>query len=114
MAREFRSIDISVRVGLLQRARAERTDFQILLTRCVLKPLFYRLSISDQHKRFVLQGAMLLAILQDDPYRPTRDLDLLGHADPDPAGNNPCTALVSAASRRQRTIMLLFSIKDEE
>ena len=28
---------------------------------------------------------MLFAIWQDDPFRPTRDLDLLGHGDPDPA-----------------------------
>ena len=28
---------------------------------------------------------MLFAIWQDNPCRPTRDLDLLGHGDPDPA-----------------------------
>ena len=29
-------------------------------------------------------GAMLLSIWQGDHFRPTRDLDLLGHGDPDP------------------------------
>ena len=85
MAPELRNIGASVRTRLLQRARAEQTDFQILLTRYALERLLYRLSVSDQRERFVLKGAMLFAIWQDDPFRPTRDLDLLGHGDPDPA-----------------------------
>ena len=64
---------------------SKRVDFQILLTRYALERFLYRLSISDQCERFVLKGAMLFAIWQDDPFRPTRDLDLLGHGNPDPA-----------------------------
>ena len=85
MARELRNIGASVRARLRARARVEQTDFQILLTRYALERLHYRLSVSDQRERFVLKGAMLFAIWQDDPFRPTRDLDLLGHGDPDPA-----------------------------
>lgn len=85
MARELRNVGASVRARLLARARVEQTDFQILLTRYALERLLYRLSVSDQRERFVLKGAMLLAIWQDDPFRPTRDLDLLGQGDPDPA-----------------------------
>ena len=85
MARELRNIGASVRARLLARARVENTDFQIFLTRYALERLLYRLSVSDQRERFVLKGAMLFAIWQDDPFRPTRDLDLLGHGDPDPA-----------------------------
>ena len=85
MARELRNIGASARARLLARARAEQTDFQILLTRYALERLLYRLSVSDQRERFVLKGAMLFAIWHDDPFRPTRDLDLLGHGDPDPA-----------------------------
>ena len=85
MARELRNVGASVRDRLLARARAEQADFQILLTRYALERLLYRLSVSDQRERFVLKGAMLFAIWQDDPLRPTRDLDLLGHGDPDPA-----------------------------
>ena len=84
MAHESRNIGASVRARLLDRAREEKTDFQILLTRYALERLLYRLSVSDQRERFVLKGAMLFAIWQDDPFRPTRDLDLLGHGDPDP------------------------------
>lgn len=85
MAREVRNIGASVRARLLDRARAEKTDFQILLTRYALERLLYRLSVSDQRERFVLKGAMLFATWRDDPFRPTRDLDLLGHGDADPA-----------------------------
>ena len=85
MARELDNIGASVRARLLARARVEQTVFQILLTRYALERFLYRLSVSDQRERFVLKGAMLFAIWQDDPFRPTRDLDLLGHGDPDPA-----------------------------
>jgi len=85
MAREVRNIGASVRARLLARARAERVDFQILLTRYALERLLYRLSASDQRELFVLKGAMLFALWRDDPFRPTRDLDLLGQGDPDPA-----------------------------
>ena len=85
MAREPRNIGASVRARLLDRARTAKTDFQILLTRYALERLLYRLSVSDLHERFVLKGAMLFAIWRDDPFRPTRDLDLLGSGDTDPA-----------------------------
>jgi len=84
MAREVRNIGASVRARLLQRARAEKSDFQILLTRYALERLLYRLSVSDHREQFVLKGAMLFAVWRDDPFRPTRDLDLLGHGDPEP------------------------------
>lgn len=85
MAREVRNIGASVRARLLDRARVEKSDFQILLTRYAHERLLYRLSVSDQRERFVLKGAMLFAVWRDDPFRPTRDLDLLGHGDPEPA-----------------------------
>lgn len=85
MARNSHNVGASVRARLLERARKEKNDFQTLLTRYALERLLYRLSISDQRERFVLKGAMLFAIWQNDPFRPTRDLDLLGHGDPDPA-----------------------------
>lgn len=85
MAREIANAGASVRARLLNRARAEKSDFQLLLTRYVLERLLYRLSISDQREKYVLKGAMLFAIWLDDSARPTRDLDLLGHGEPNPA-----------------------------
>lgn len=83
MPREPRNIGASVRARLLDRARAERSDFQILLTRYALERLLYRLSISPHRDRFILKGAMLFVTWVADPFRPTRDLDLLGHGDND-------------------------------
>lgn len=84
MAREVNNIGASVRARLLARARAERQDFQILLTRYALERLLYRLGVSDKRDDFILKGAMLFAVWRDDPFRPTRDLDLLGRGDPAP------------------------------
>ena len=78
MPREPRNIGASVRARLLDRARAERSDFQILLTRYALERLLYRLSVSPHRDRFILKGAMLFVTWVADPFRPTRDLDLLG------------------------------------
>jgi len=83
MPREPRNIGASVRARLLDRARAERSDFQILLTRYALERLLYRLSVSQHRDRFILKGAMLFVTWVADPFRPTRDLDLLGHGDND-------------------------------
>lgn len=81
MPRKPRNIGASVRARLLDRARAERWDFQILLTRYALERLLYRLSISAHRDRFILNGAMLFVTWVADPFRPTRDLDLLGYGD---------------------------------
>jgi Nucleotidyl transferase AbiEii toxin, Type IV TA system len=46
-----------------------------------LERFLYRLGASDRRDRFVLKGAMLLRIWSDQPYRATRDLDLLRRGD---------------------------------
>jgi predicted nucleotidyltransferase component of viral defense system len=84
MTREPRNIGASVRAKLLDRARVQRSDFQVLLTRYALERFLYRLSVSPYQDRFILKGAMLFITWVDDPFRPTRDLDLLGHGDNDP------------------------------
>ncbi len=68
-------------IGALVRARAKRSDFQILLTRYALECLLYRLSVSPHRDRFILKGAMLFMTWVADPFWPTRDLDLLGDSD---------------------------------
>jgi hypothetical protein len=74
-----KNVGASVRARLLDRSRAERTDFLILLTRYALERLLYRLSLSAHRDRFILKGAMLFVTWVADPFRPTRDLDLLGY-----------------------------------
>ena len=70
-----------MRARLLTLAQRKGTDFQLMLTRYALERFLYRLSVSRYGNRFILKGAMLLTIWLDDPFRPTRDLDLLGFGD---------------------------------
>jgi hypothetical protein len=46
-----------------------------------LERLLYRLVASGHSEQFVLKGALLFALWQDVPGRPTRDIDLLGFGD---------------------------------
>ena len=78
MATEPRNLGASVRARLLDRARAEQSDFQVLLTRYALERLLFRLCASAHREQFILKGAMLFATWMANPFRPTRDLDLLG------------------------------------
>ncbi|HBO7167252.1 nucleotidyl transferase AbiEii/AbiGii toxin family protein [Pseudomonas aeruginosa] len=73
-----RNIAASVRARLLNKARAERLDFNLLITRYALERVLYRLSISEQGGQFLLKGALLFDIWFDVPHRPTHDADLLG------------------------------------
>ncbi|OYU13028.1 MAG: hypothetical protein CFE38_05390 [Comamonadaceae bacterium PBBC1] len=68
----------SVRARLLNKARAEKLDFSLVLTRYGLERLLYRLSISSSKDNFLLKGALLFDMWFDVPHRPTRDIDLLG------------------------------------
>ncbi|MDR0439910.1 MAG: nucleotidyl transferase AbiEii/AbiGii toxin family protein [Candidatus Accumulibacter sp.] len=67
----------SVRARLLNKARAEKLDFNLLLTRYALERMLYRLSISEQCGQFLLKGALLFDLWFDIPHRPTHDADLL-------------------------------------
>lgn len=79
MSRETpRDIAASVRQKLLNQARKKKEDFQLLLTRYALERLLYRLGKSQYAESFVLKGAFMFLIWTDEPYRPTRDVDLLG------------------------------------
>ena len=80
-----RNMAASVRQRLLNRARADGDDFQLLLTRYCIERLLYRLSRSEFSGQFVLKGAMLFSAWGRDLFRPTRDLDLLGRGDSSPS-----------------------------
>jgi hypothetical protein len=68
----------SVRTRLLNKAKADKQDFSLVLTRYGLERLLYRLSVSSNKDNFLLKGALLFDIWFDVPLRPTRDIDLLG------------------------------------
>ena len=72
---------VSVRDRLLALAREQGEDFQLLLTRYGLERLLYRLGKSAYRDRFILKGAMLFMLWDDQLHRPTRDVDFLGFGD---------------------------------
>jgi hypothetical protein len=74
----IRNISASVRDRLLNKARTEKLDFNLLLTRYALERMLYRLSISKQRDQFLLKGALLFDLWFDVPHRPTHDADFLG------------------------------------
>ena len=65
----------SIRARLLAVAKAEKVEFELMLTRFALERFLYRLSISAHRERFLLKGALLFDLWFDEPHRPTRDAD---------------------------------------
>jgi hypothetical protein len=73
----------SVRNRLLNKARTEKLDFNLLLTRYALERILYRMSISESRDQFLLKGALLFDLWFDIPHRPTHDADFLGFGSPE-------------------------------
>jgi hypothetical protein len=78
-AENLKNVAASVRHRLLNHAREEQQEFQLVLTRYALERLIFRLSLSPYAEKFVLKGAMLFYVWNPTAgaYRPTRDLDFL-------------------------------------
>ena len=75
----------SVRARLLARAKAQREEFERTLVRYAAERLLYRLGMSPARERCILKGASLLTVWMPDPYRATRDVDVLSFGSPDDA-----------------------------
>jgi len=75
----------SVRARLLDHAKQHGDDYQRVLTRYAIERFLFRLSQTDGAERYVLKGAMLFVTWPEHVFRPTGDLDLLGHGDPNTA-----------------------------
>jgi hypothetical protein len=78
-----KNIAASVRERLYQKAKTDRTDVQLQFTKYALERLLYRLSVSEHRNNFLLKGALLFDLWFDVPFRPTRDIDLLGFGMPE-------------------------------
>ncbi len=76
----------SIKARLLNQAKAHGEEFERTLTRFAAERLLFRLGASAARDRCILKGASLLSVWLPDPYRATRDVDVLasGPAD-DPA-----------------------------
>jgi hypothetical protein len=78
----IKNIAHSIFQRLLNRARANQEDFNLLLSRYGIERFLYRLSVSSYVDRFVLKGASLFLAWKGQNYRVTRDADLLGFGSP--------------------------------
>ena len=73
-----KNIVASVRQRLINLSKVRGEDPNLVFIRYAIERLLYRISCSRQSDKFLLKGAMLFATWTDRPYRPTKDLDLLG------------------------------------
>lgn len=80
-AREVKDIAASVRQRLLKKARADNIQFDELLRYYVIERFLYRLSKSRYSEKFILKGALMLAIWESPATRPTSDIDVLGQTE---------------------------------
>ena len=86
MTRNRRSLNLSasVRERLRNVAKEIGLDFELVLIRYAVERLLYRLAVSRHGNQFVVKGAMLFVLWEENLYRPTRDVDLLGFGRRDP------------------------------
>ena len=73
----------SIRARLLNSARGGGTEFELYLVRYACERFLYRLGNSDFRGKCILKGATLLALWMKEPYRATRDVDLLAFGESD-------------------------------
>lgn len=83
--RPTRNVAASVRQRLLNLAKERGEEFNVVLARYAVERFLYRLSRSKHRDHFVLKGATLIQAWGAGRHRATRDLDLLGHGESDPA-----------------------------
>lgn len=70
-------IAASVKARLLNQAKAQGEEFERTLTRYAAERLLFRLGASAARGRCILKGASLLSVWLPNPYRATRDIDVL-------------------------------------
>ncbi len=70
-------IPVSIKARLLNKVRQSGGEFELFLVRYACERFLYRLGASGARNRCILKGAALLSVWMRDPYRSTRDIDLL-------------------------------------
>ena len=73
----------SIRARLLNVSRGGGTEFELYLVRYACERFLYRLGESPVRDRCILKSATLLALWMNEPYRATRDIDLLAFGESD-------------------------------
>lgn len=110
----------SVRARLLNRARQSGEEFERTLVRFGAERLLYRLGASAARDRCLLKGASLLAVWLPDPYRTTRDVDVLASGATDDEAIRSLVAEICGVScpddglRFDLTELVIETIRPEE
>ena len=73
----------SVRQKLRNLARERHEDFDYVLRQYVMQRLLYRLGCSTYAEQFLLKGALLFWVWNENFHRPTRDIDLMSFGEND-------------------------------
>ena len=84
-AKEIRNVPASVHQRLLNLARNQGVEFNLVLQRYAAERFLYRLATSREVDRFTLKGAALFRVWTGQELRPTRDIDFLASAPEDHA-----------------------------
>jgi hypothetical protein len=80
------NVAASIKARLLKRADTQGEQLEMTFVRYASERLLYRLGASNLRDHCILKGAGLLTVWMDDPYRATRDIDLLAYGENDDAG----------------------------
>ncbi len=110
----------SVRARLLNRAKARGEEFERTLYQFSAERFLYRLGQSEARDRCTLKGAGLLTVWLPDPYRATRDIDLLAFGPTDDAALRAIIETICAVPcpedglRFDLTKLILTTIRPEE
>ena len=81
MPKEIKDSGTWVGFRLLEISSEKGQNFELVFTHHAIERLLYRVAKSQHVDRFILKGAMLLMTWFDEPFRSTRDLDLLVYGD---------------------------------
>lgn len=71
------NVAASIRARLLNRAKSRGIEFQNYLVRYACERFLYRLGQSEVRDRFILKGGFLIPLWMPEPFRSTRDIDVL-------------------------------------
>lgn len=78
----MKNIAASVRARLANLGQAEGTGLDFMIERFAIGRILWRISTCPEADCFVLKGAQLFSMWEQNPHRPTRDIDFLGFGDP--------------------------------
>ncbi len=110
----------SIRARLLNEARRGGTEFELSLVRYACERFLYRLGESAVQERCILKGATLLALWMKEPYRATRDIDLLAFGESDDEAVREIVTTVCSVPCKEDGIMFdletlrISSIRDNQ